>query len=240
MVNLSSGGSLMAEQLTNQLRGGGSNPTSPLQYIVRGIPAKQTYEWLLKKHYAHRIPSILFSFGLYDNKDLLKGVCTFGIPASHDLCNFICGADFASHVLELNRLVVNDNHDKNATSFFVSKCLRLLPKPKIIVSYSDTGQGHQGYIYQATNFIYTGKTKPQKDLKIKGTNLHSRHAYDYPDLETEYVDRTIKNRYIYFVGDRRQIENYRRHFRLESLPYPKGDNTNYDASYNPSIQGVLV
>ena len=43
----------------------------------------------------------------------------------------------------------------------VSKCLKLLPRPMIIVSYSDTRQGHNGYIYQATNWIYTGLPKKQ-------------------------------------------------------------------------------
>lgn len=211
-----------------------------MDYTVRGIPKEQTHEWLLKKHYAHRIPSIMLACGLYNNDNILQGVCTFGIPASPDLCNFICGVEYSSHVWELNRLCVNDHDIPNLTSYFVGKCLKIIPRPHIIVSYADTGYNHQGYIYQATNFIYTGKTKPQRELKIKGTNLHSRHAYDYPELETEYVDRTIKNRYIYFVGDKRQVKLYRDNFKLSILPYPKGDNKRYDASYQPTPQGVLL
>jgi len=209
-------------------------------FKVRIIPHHLTYDWILYKHYARRIPSICHAYGLYDVINILQGVCTFGIPASHDLCNFICGEEFNSHVLELNRLVLNDHDIRGVTSFFVSKCLKLLPPPKIIVSYSDTGVGHNGYIYQATNFIFTGQTKSQKDLKIKGSNLHSRHAYDTNKLETEYVERTIKNRYVYFIGSKKEIDIYKKAFKLESLPYPKGDNKKYDASYQPTPQGVLL
>lgn len=51
-------------------------------YRVLGIPAFQTHEWLLKKHYAHRIPSISYAFGLFDRDGLLMGVCTYGFPPS--------------------------------------------------------------------------------------------------------------------------------------------------------------
>jgi len=45
-------------------------------YTVRQIPKEQTHDWLLKKHYAHRIPSIMYAFGLYDVDNILQGVCT--------------------------------------------------------------------------------------------------------------------------------------------------------------------
>ena len=41
-------------------------------------------EWLLYKHYAKRIPSITYSFGLFKN-DILVGVLTFGMTSSPTL-----------------------------------------------------------------------------------------------------------------------------------------------------------
>jgi hypothetical protein len=125
------------------------------KYKVLSIKKELTYEWLLKKHYAKRLPSISYSFGLY-NCNILVGVCTFGMPPSSTLCESIAGAKYKSLVLELNRLVSNDDLDKNALSYFVSNAISQLPKPKIIVSFSDNNMYHNGYIYQATNFIYTG------------------------------------------------------------------------------------
>ena len=49
------------------------------KYSVRPIESYECKQWLLYKHYAKRIPSIEYSFGLY-NDSILVGVCTFGCP----------------------------------------------------------------------------------------------------------------------------------------------------------------
>ena len=121
------------------------------RYKVDFVGYDDCREWILKKHYAHRMTSVSFSFGLFDYLKLI-GVVTFGMPA-----NYILNDQFKPfNLLELNRLVLNDNHERNLTSWFLSKCFGLLPKPLTLISYSDIGKHHFGYIYQATNWIYTG------------------------------------------------------------------------------------
>ena len=44
-------------------------------FTVSSITSKETYDWLLYKHYLKRIPSISFSFGLFD-RSVLVGVVT--------------------------------------------------------------------------------------------------------------------------------------------------------------------
>ena len=116
------------------------------KYKVESIDSRETYDWLLHKHYAKRIPSISYAFGLFEDKVLI-GVCTFGSPASNSLCIGVCGVNYKTQVIELNRLCVNDHNTKNLTSYFLGKSLKILPTPKIVVSYSDTQQNHNGYIY---------------------------------------------------------------------------------------------
>ena len=128
------------------------------------IQPKETYQWLLEKHYAKRIPQIMHAFGLYVD-GVLKGVVTYGIPASPALCMGICGKEYSDKVLELNRLCLMENN-KNESSFLVSHSIQLLPKPTIVVSYADTSQGHVGYVYQATNFLYTGLSANRVDCSI--------------------------------------------------------------------------
>ena len=41
-------------------------------FTVDRIPYSECKEWLLYKHYAHRIPSISYAFGLFEN-GILKG-----------------------------------------------------------------------------------------------------------------------------------------------------------------------
>jgi hypothetical protein len=74
-----------------------------MKYQVKSIDYQDCKEWFLKKHYAKRMPSVSFCFGLYSDK--LEGVCSYGKPASPNLCESICGAEHKEMVYELNRLV---------------------------------------------------------------------------------------------------------------------------------------
>lgn len=48
---------------------------------VKEINNKLTYPFILNKHYAKRLPSISYAYGLYMDKELI-GVLTIGKPAS--------------------------------------------------------------------------------------------------------------------------------------------------------------
>ena len=98
------------------------------------------------------MPSISFAYGLFDDDDLV-GVVTFGSPASAPLCKGICGEEHRSKVIELNRLVLLRNK-KNEASYLIANAIKLLPKPKVIVSYADSAQKHVGTVYQAANFLF--------------------------------------------------------------------------------------
>jgi hypothetical protein len=74
---------------------------------VREIPYEQAVPWFIKKHYAKRIPSVSWAFGLYIN-DVLEGVVSYGTPASPSLVKGVCGKENADKVVELNRLVLNE------------------------------------------------------------------------------------------------------------------------------------
>ena len=130
---------------------------------MKVLPIKpfEAEPWILKKHYAKRMPQIIHAFGLYDKR--LVGIVTYGLPASPFLCMGVCGPENKDIVLELNRLCIEDGL-KNAASMLVGQSLQMLPKPSIVVSYADTEMNHVGYVYQATNFIFTGTTKERTDM----------------------------------------------------------------------------
>ena len=199
---------------------------------IKSIDYQDCKEWFLKKHYAKRIPSISYCFGLYNGIELV-GVCSIGKPASPSLCDGVCGKSESQYVYELNRLIVKDNLPKNTLSWFVAKVIGNLPD-MILVSYADTQQGHHGYIYQATNFLYTGATKERTDIGSED-GTHSRH---YKNGETERKFRSSKHRYIYFIG--KKNKQWRKQLNYAIEIYPKGVNQRYDASYEPSIQIKLI
>lgn len=202
------------------------------KYCVKSIDSWQCYDWLLHKHYAKRIPSISYAFGLYcDN--ILSGVLTIGKPASPSLCIGVCGYEFSKYVYELNRLVINDGLDKNVLSFFVSQSLKLIKEDLILVSYADTDMGHNGYIYQATNWIYTGSTKERTDIGFEDGS-HSRHYDKNIDYSENRKKRSSKHRYVFFLG--RLKKTFYKNLKYTISEYPKGDNSRYDASYKPNVQ----
>jgi len=212
---------------------------------VLPIKHEECEEWLLKIHYAKRIPLIMHSFGLYVDKKL-DGIITYGMPASPSLCVGVCGEDHRHLVLELNRLCLLNNK-KNQASFLVGNSLKLLPKPSIVVSYADTSMNHNGYIYQATNFIYTGLSAKRTEWRIRDSNRHSRTLTAQHTLEEmqnnpdkfHRLDRPQKHRYIYFLGDKKQKKEMISKLNYKVEPYPKGDNKRYKVGHIPIVQGVL-
>ena len=147
--------------------------------VVRPIQKAEYEKWLLQKHYAKRLCSVSYAYGLYINK-MIEGVITFGMPPSSNLAESICGKEYHKIVLELNRLITNENLPKNTLSQFVSKAIKNLPKPKIIISFADPNMNHNGYIYQATNFIYTGRSTNTEQLVDKdGKEFHFRNIGHY-------------------------------------------------------------
>ena len=217
---------------------------------MKSIDSYQCNEWMLKKHYLKRKTSFSFSFGLYDN-NILIGILTYGNAIPLTMKKSLFGVKYMGIVYELNRLCTNDDIHKNANSYFISESFKLLPKPIIIVSYADKSFGHTGYIYQAANFMYTGESHVQLDWKVKGMeNIHSRTLMDefafqkdrikklkekYGDLMYQ-VKRDPKHRYVYVLASKKQKKIILQNALFEKKPYPKGENKNYDASYNPSVQ----
>ena len=140
------------------------------------------------------------------------------------MCRNLRGG-YSSKVYELNRLC-RVEHLTEPLSYFVAYCLRELKKEDwIIVSYSDTGMHHNGYIYQACNFLYTGQTKQRTDKWTEG-NKHSRHYNNEQQGEYRKV-RTAKNRYVYFATSKAKARTYMKNLKYPILPYPKEQNENY-------------
>ena len=191
---------------------------------MKKIDKKLAIDFLLPRHYSGRKPNISYAFGYYEN-DILKAVCTFGKPASNSLCIGVCGKEYSDKVFELNRLCV-DGEIKIQLSEFVSWCLNQLKVyDLILVSYADTQMNHNGYIYQATNWIYTGITKSRTDKYVEG-NKHSRH-YNNDNQNGLRKFRSSKHRYIYFATNKRNKKVYLKNLKYKIESYPKGENKNY-------------
>lgn len=218
---------------------------------VLPITFQDALPWLLHKHYARRTAPVTHAFGAFRDGALL-GVVTYGTPVSSSLRAGVCGPAWADRVLELNRLCCEP--EKNMASALVGRSLRLLPSPRIVVSYADIGVGHVGYVYQATNFLYTGLSAKRTDWTVDGLDLHGATIADktrgMPNraqaIREMYGDafklreRSRKHRYVYFVGNKRERREMQSALRYGIEPYPKGDSTRYDAGGAIETQMTLL
>lgn len=97
------------------------------------------------------------------------------------------------------------------------------PGLRLIVSFADTEQGHHGGIYQATNWIYAGKTNAADEYMYKGRRWHGRAFRKSHGSHLKYISDGLtiikgaqKHRYLMPL-DKEMKESI---IKL-SKPYPK-------------------
>jgi len=198
---------------------------------VTRITRAECEPFIIGIHYAHRWPSISYSYGLFDEKELI-GVVTYGTPPSAPLKKGIAGDENKTNILELNRLCLKYNR-RNEASRLISASLKKLPKGKIIISFADMSQGHNGCVYRASNFTYHGLSAKRTDWKVKGKeHLHGQTIADEfrgvknraQAMRDKYGDdfylapRARKHRYIFVTGSKTQKKQLN-----ASIKYKKQD-----------------
>lgn len=195
---------------------------------VEEVSRSQLEPFIIGIHYAKRWPSISYAFGLFDAGELI-GVVSYGTPPSAPLKKGIAGDKNKQDVIELNRLCLKYNR-KNEASILISKSLKMLPKGKIIISFADISQGHNGCVYRASNFTYHGLSAKRKDWKVRGReHLHGQTIADefrgvknraqamrekYGD-DFYLQDRPRKHRYIYITGSKSQKKKLFKQIRYD-------------------------
>jgi hypothetical protein len=115
----------------------------------------------------------------------------------------------------------------------------LEPKPCAVVSYADSAHGHCGFVYQATNWLYTGATVSHDKLYlVDGKKVHSMTLRDRgitapikwaKENCITTISPDVKHRYFFFVGSRSQKNAMRKklNYTVEQN-YPKMDSSRYD------------
>jgi hypothetical protein len=190
-------------------------------FEVSPIENKIAEEWIKLKHYSHRVPNMIYSFGLF-NKRKLVGVITFGVSNTpHN--EMLSGNLSVGKVLELNRVVILDNAPLNSASYMIAKTLKWLKQYsdyKVIISYADTAWNHSGYIYQASNFLYTGISKGSKKKTLLGKHPRTVRK-DMENQEKEIIETSDKHRYIKFIGNKKENEEFLKFLKYRVMAYPK-------------------
>ncbi len=181
-------------------------------------------------HYSKSMPTPpIIKVGVWEN-DVYVGCVLFSRGANMNLGSF--AGLITTEVCELTRVALQKHQSK--VSQIVSRSIRFLAKKspglRLIVSYADPNQNHHGGIYQAGNWVYTGKTPNSFLYKdTKGRVWHQRQVSksgvkpQYGTMrvvakidDCEKIPQLGKHRYLYPLDKamRRQIEPL-------AQPYPK-------------------
>ena len=158
---------------------------------------------------------------MIDNK--IEGVVVYGKPSPPIQRYAFKDRDF--RLYELSRLVIQTDRE-NAASYLIGNSLKMLERPCAVVSYADSNYNHCGYVYQATNWLYTGATKSHDHLyMVDGKKLHPmtvRDRFKVTNLKKWAKENNIvtvkpkdKYRYFYICAGRRMRKKI-----LGNLRYP--------------------
>lgn len=180
MLGFECGGSLV--QNSGPTTGGGSIPTPSLQFSRCAL--KDVSAFVKEHHYSHshQATNILYSFRI-DVGGVLSGAALFGNMAGNPKASCVMeGHDDPHEYQELCRLVLLNELPKNSESRFIGWCLRWLKKNTnlvALISFADPTQNHKGTIYHATNWVYCGLQKQDRNrLIVNGVDIHPRQLYN--------------------------------------------------------------
>lgn len=200
--------------------------------IVKKISAADGKEFIKEHHYSHGSHNWPMCYGLFLKTELV-GVCAFATPCSERVCSSVFGEEHKRSVTELHRLVLLDKMPRNTESWFIARALRELKKDKpyynAVLSFADRTESHVGYVYQATNAIYTGTSSKQTFYEDElGRLRHPRQngvnisLMDAKLRGWKRVRRDSKYRYLFLLPDnKRHKKELLKLLKLESLQYPK-------------------
>ena len=130
-------------------------------------------------HYSRTMPAGRnVYFGVWEYGKYI-GAVVFGMGSGNSTNGLRYGLNRTHQIAELVRVALSRYH-KTPVSRIVAVSIRLLarqsPNLRLIISMADPRAGHVGGIYQAGNWIYTGKTKPDVMYFSRGEWVHHRTA----------------------------------------------------------------
>lgn len=152
------------------LADGGAIPASSLHF--RTGRRQEAEAMVMAYHYSRRVPSnaqmvgsLHLDGGLFGGDGPMVAAAFWTSPPTR----------WKEPVIELSRLVRGD--DRVPLTFLLARCVRELKRNghDLLVSFADKTQGHEGYVYRASNWRYAGARESTMDgLSVNGEFIPGR------------------------------------------------------------------
>jgi hypothetical protein len=180
-------------------------------------------------HYSRNVPNgKLARFGVWEDGAFI-GAIVYGRGSAIHI-----GRPFGlaqNEVAELARIALKEH--RSFVSQAIAASLRLLqghnPGLRLVVSFADSAQGHNGAIYQATNWVYLGESN-KGVYRINGELVHPRtchHRYGTGGQSIPWLRANIDPAAeLVFLGAKHKYampldREMKRTIALLAQPYPK-------------------
>ena len=201
---------------------------------IAHVSTSDVQEFASRYHYTATGGNMTWRWGLWHGV-VLHGVVAYNLP-TRSVCAAIFGEDHLHRVWHMGRLILSDNSPHNSESRLIGGSLKAIqrehPDVWAVITYAATDAGHLGYVYQATNALYTGTGGDpgyyvDSDGRRRGTHLGGRRVLADRAEAMGWTSRKggVKHRYIYVLGSKPQRRQRLALLRLPSLPYPKAEVT---------------
>lgn len=224
----------------------GDATVRPRDIRVRRVSVKAARPFVASYHYSRTMPDATREvFAGYFPGSVLAGFVVFGMGAGKGQYTRLLPDLMDGEYRELSRLWSPDGMPTNTESRLIAASIRKLVGVRLVISYADPSQGHNGAIYQATNFVYLGQTDGGERLADEsGQEVHSKLLSVYRMRHPRMADWTSKDIADHFGF--RPIPNPAKHryafatnptdrlvIQAMALPYPRAVAASSDA---PGVQ----
>lgn len=174
---------------------------------------------VLNWHYSKRVPhGQQQHIGVWENKKFIGAIClgrsiTPWLGSPYGLTQHECA--------ELTRVALTEH--VSPVSEIVSKVIVVIkaksPGLRLLVSYADPLQGHNGAIYQAMNWVHDGTAGERRQWLINDMWRNDTHTYRLSKQQRDsYPTRIIPQKYRYLYPLDRAM---RKQIAPLAKPYPK-------------------
>ena len=213
---------------------------------IKEIERKEAIKFMSENHYSKSCPKVIaLSLGFYWEEKITTMI-VFSIPASPTVLKAVANNSHENNSWELSRLFSFDWCPKNIESYCIGQSIKYIknnyPKIKYLISFADGNWGHHGYIYQATNWIFTGQSTPRRKFFIDGKQVHEKTLVNrygtssVKKLKNIFKERLEisrenkgKYRYVFIISqNKKEYKQLYSELKYKALPYPKGDNLYYN------------
>lgn len=198
--------------------------------VVGPVSTQDVQEFARRYHYTGVGNNANWRWGLWRGV-VLHGVVSYNLP-TRSVCASVFGPEHLHRVWHMGRLILSEESPRNSESRLIAGSLKAIrdehPDVWAVLTYAATDAGHLGYVYQATNALYTGtggdpKFYVDRAGRRRGTHLDGRSV---SPARAESMGWTlhrggVKHRYLYVLGSKTQRRQRMAQLRLPVLPYPK-------------------